>query len=553
MSTYAYASTATGTGTAFRPSTSNPLVAAGLAAGSGTAWAPHTPPFPGLVQTAVLLVDGADVTGATEWSMTWEERADGSPGTFSAVVQNRSPSDYLIGVNQRDHVSLALSPSGFPLYDGEVTTSLLDLPVGQIGRWKLQGTDWNTIPDLRLVGVPNGTMWLSTDGGATFQAVDPLAQNSADDASTVARLFGGYAIRPPGVAFNTSAYVTSYVPNNVLNDPLTGQPLLQWSHTTLRSALDDLRSLGSAPIYAWIDPAGFVHWKQQADMTGPAPADITDDHPDGVSTIGCRALSFGFDGTYMPQQVWVNGTTDCIYNGGLSVAQGTGWGDGPFASADPAKRQISVDARSVNVTQREAVGAAYTQYNDRARVKISVTIGGRLDEGPVIDGWRCGQLVKITDARLPSSLNGQSWPIMRVQGSLRTGQPTTRIYTLECGDAPLGRFYASYRSGPKTLTAPKLPAYTWEIYFQNTSPGLGNTQTLVLQLMDSSKKAVRAQAIPGNLTLTVTKAGSPVTSDAVLTPLSVTSNADGQAAVSFTTDSTQDGLTYTVECATPPQ
>ena len=502
----------------------------------------------------VLLINGVDVTGDSEWSMTWEERADGSPGQFSAVIQDRLNS-LLFGVTQRDHVQLNLT-SGFPLYDGEIVNSKLDLPVGMPwGRWNVQGTDWNTIPDLRLVGVPSGLTWASYDGGLTFQNVDPRAQCGTDDSGTVHDLFHNYARRPDGSAFNADTFVSTYIStsSHILFDSVTGAYHLDWngSHSPIRSALDEVRSLGSAPIFLWIDPSGFVHWRTQADMTDPAPAILTDDHPDGVISIGCRALSFGFDGSYMPQQPWVNGTTDYIYNAGDVIPQGTGWGDGAFGYGDTRKRQISIDAQAASVDARLAAGAAYAAYGTRSRVKISLTLGGRLDEGPVIDGWRCGQSVTIIDRRLPASLNGLSWPIQRVQGSLKRGRPETRQYVLECGDMAIGRFFAKYRTSPASIATPRKPAYTWEIYFQNLAPLPGEVQTLVLQAFDSSKKPVRAPGLTCNVTLTVTLAGVLFTSDASVTPASGVSNADGQVAVIFTADSTTGGLTYKVDAATP--
>ena len=100
--------------------------------------------------------------------------------------------------------------------------------------------------------------------------------------------------------------------------------------------------------------------------------------------------------------------------------------------------------------------------------------------------------------------------------------------------------------------------------FSNLSPAIGEVQTLVLQLLDSSKKQVRSSGIPGDLKfyddpahggdgLGITLAGAPVTSDASLSPTSIVSNADGQAAVTFTADSAQGGLRYPVYCSTPAQ
>ena len=342
----------------------------------------------------------------------------------------------------------------------------------------------------------------------------------------------------------------------------------------------------------WIDPAGYVHWQVFQDvvvplgggiapftegslslglpetapsLSGAAPAILSDGiYPnppvDGVTVIGCRGLSYSFDATYMPEAPYVNGTTDAIYNSGMTIQQGTGWGNGESWVPDKTMRQISVDAQAASVAQRLAVGSAYTHYTDRARIKISVTCSGRPDEQ--VDGWRCGQTVPIYDARLPAALNGLSWPIMRVAGALRKGHPELREYTLEAGDAPLGRFFAKYRNSPKAIVTPRKPAYTWEVYFSNLSPAIGESQTLVLQLLDSSKKPVRASGIPGELSfydpppgdgLGITLAGAPVTSDASLSPLSVTTNADGQAAVTFTADSTQGGLRYPVYVLTVPQ
>jgi hypothetical protein len=292
-------------------------------------------------------------------------------------------------------------------------------------------------------------------------------------------------------------------------------------------------------------------------LGGSAPAILTDIAPDGVTSIGCRSLSFSFDATYMPEQVWVNGTTDYIYNYGAGIAQGTGFGDAPFEAGDPTLRQISVDAQSASVAQRLAVGAAYKHFGKRARIKITATFGGRLDEGPghdsVIDGWRCGQTVPIIDSRLPAVLNGLTWTIHRVAGKLVVGNPTTRLYTVECGDAAIGRFYAKYRTQPKTIGAPRKPAYTHEIYFQNLSPLPGEAQTLVSQMLDSSKKPVRASGIPVDWTLVVTLGGVVHASDASLSPTSTITNADGQTAIIFTADSTTAGLKYVVTAATPAQ
>ena len=546
--------------------------------------------------SAALYVNGADVTAHSEWDCTWEERADGSPGTLTATIQDRLNSA-VYGVAARDHVRLQLG-TGWILFDGEVTGSALDLPVGMPwGRWRITASDWNTVPDLRLVGVPDGRTWVSDDYGVTYQDVDPWAGSLNGDSDTVRALYLNYARSPGSVvlgtgsyAFGTTAYVGTYIAGGLL-DSTGSNPLLTWpTHTTMRNALDDVRTLAPVAVHHWIDPDGQVHWQAFPDpvivsggglrpftdgllsmvmpqaepgLGGAAPASLTASSPAPFGTppsIGFRALSFTFDGAYMPEQAYVVGDTDYVYTGPVTqaVPQGTGWGASSFDTADWTRRQVAVEARASSVSERVAVGSATTRYGSRARIKITATVGGRLDEGPVIDGWRCGQSVTITDPRLPSGLNGLAWPVQRVQGKLVKGRSETRLYTLECGDAPIGSFFRKYRQEPRkrdlTKTAKK-PAYYWEVYFQQVSGlGLAHAQTLVLQLCDSAKKPVQVNAVPGVLTLAVTDStGAAVASNASLVPASVTTNSNGQATTVFTTDSAQAGLTYTVTCSTPPQ
>jgi hypothetical protein len=124
-----------------------------------------------------------------------------------------------------------------------------------------------------MVGVPDGGDWETIDGGKTHQPIDPDAHGLSRDGPTVAALFDAYVELPrliPAVESyvvpDTTTFVRSWIPSSVMIDPHTGKSRLQWSHTTLRSALDEMRGLAPFPIFYWIDPDLRVHWEAVRDF-----------------------------------------------------------------------------------------------------------------------------------------------------------------------------------------------------------------------------------------------------------------------------------------------
>jgi hypothetical protein len=520
-----------------------------------------------------LYIDGAQVTSDAQWDATWEERTDGV-GSASVTVQDRNNDPTLLyGWTSRQRMTMKTSASAplpdWVLWDGETIDPDLDLPVGMPWRrWRISGTDWNTIPDLRAVGVPTGDVWLSTDGGATFQPVDPSAVVADNDQDTVRDWFDAYARRPDGSAFGTDTYVNRYI-NTLWTG--AGDPLLEPLHTTLRGALSSMAGLAGFPIFCWIDPDGEVHWQAFPSTLltpGPglamgfpegtsipsAPATITDYLPNGVTSVGGRGLRFKLDFGYAPQETYVNGTTDFIYNGGVVIYQGTGWGhNSHFTNL----RQIVVDAQSVNQAQRDAVADAYAAYSVRPRVRGQITIGGRTSEAsdgsftPTPDGWRAGQLVTIIDSRLPDVLNGKAWPIQRVAGSLRPSV-NARQYTIEFGDAPLGQFSQKYRTSSSTtkLTA-RQPAVVFAIYWPSAVIAPSTTYTVVAQALDRANNPIRQSALPVEWALTVTDTAGVPQLVGSITPITTSTDSNGQATASVTTDA-GTGLFYDVSAQTNP-
>jgi hypothetical protein len=314
------------------------------------------------MSSAHFSVNGIEATDVMEWDATWEERLDGV-GQASVTIQDRSAGSSTqygamtrvtdgtpVRITRGWRDVLKIWVGGTNLFWGEIGHSTLDLPAGfPWRRWHATASDFNTVFDLRMVGVPDGGDWETIDGGRTHQPIDPDAHGLSRDGPTVAALFDAYVELPrliPAVESyvvpDTTTFVRSWIPSSVMIDPHTGKSRLQWSHTTLRSALDEMRGLAPFPIFYWIDPDLRVHWEAVRDFasgTGgvliaprrrggiAAPAIITDRTRslDGSSHIGGRNLQIEYDSSYAPQQAYVNGVTDFIYNGGATVYQGTGW------------------------------------------------------------------------------------------------------------------------------------------------------------------------------------------------------------------------------------
>lgn len=516
---------------------------------------------------ATLLVNGIDRTPVSEWSAAWEERTDAVPQA-TAIVQDRNNDPTLEYGRTRDRFQLGLG--AFPLFDGEITGSTLELPVGMPWRrWPITATGWRTMWDLRLVGVPDGQQWYSLDGGLTYFANDPNAYCAGSDSQTIRDLYGHYT--GGGPAFDTTTYVFTYIPAPGLFDPVTNQPRVTWTNNTVAGAIAEIAGYAPFPVFDWLDPANAHHHvafpesgtgagsggaaggpltllfpEGNSAATPSAPAVISD--VPGGGAIGGRGLRFIYDATFMPEQCYIVGVTPFIYNGGDPKVQGTGWA-GSRATADISKRQLMVDAQSITQADRDAVGQAFSRYGTRARIRGSVTIGGNLAE--VVDGWRCGQLLQIIDARLPDSLNGGLYPIHRVAGSLIAGRNDTRYYTLEFGDGPMPRFSAKFRSTTQKIVTPRQPAYRHKVTWDATRIDPGTTHVVTSQMVDPSDKPVRGAGIPVTWSLTVTDQFGPI-AEGSISPTSAITTPDGTTQ-SLVTIGPTGGTWYDAEALTPYQ
>lgn len=153
---------------------------------------------------------------------------------------------------------------------------------------------------------------------------------------------------------------------------------------------------------------------------------------------------------------------------------GSGWAG--EASQDPDKRQAYLEAPiSSTRSRRDAMGGQALYRGAYATVRGSVKVRG-------LDGWRVGQLVRISDTRMPAELIGRYFVIQGVQTTLLSST-NIREYVLDWGDGPKSRY--SYEARPGDFSMPP-PAIQIDVQAFDLSPGPNSTQTITGQLINGS-------------------------------------------------------------------
>lgn len=154
---------------------------------------------------------------------------------------------------------------------------------------------------------------------------------------------------------------------------------------------------------------------------------------------------------------------------------GSGWVN--EVDQDPNKRQAYMAAPiSVTRAMRDSYGG---QAVERGRTP---TLRGQVDVVGY-DGWRAGQLMRVTDIRLPASMNGRYYVIQRVRGGF-LAETELRKYTLDFGDGPVSRWSGQ----PATDSDVEWPpgAIQVDIDVRDLSPGPNSTQIITAQLINTA-------------------------------------------------------------------
>ncbi len=554
-----------------------------------------------------LFIDHVEIFNM-EWSMSAEEILGGS-GRATLRIQDR-----LNIYEPKTHwdVEVTIESTGFVLFRGEIINEPMEFIVKHPWRtWVLDCADYNGEMSQRLVGAFDGKTWEDIDGLGDYVNVDPQAHSRKTDKRTVIKILDHY-LRVDGEAFDTSEFVFEY-----LNDFDT----LHWAFTDVQAVFEELASHVVENLQFWVDPDLKFHWvaipawydlmQQEALLITDtdqlfsgmfpegiswlfpkAPADVSD-VPGIGSVIGGRDLKFTYDGSNMPEQIYVKGSTGYTYNappgktttetrridpdaedidpgdreifqltflqttrvwdrddvdgyiilphvatvvasgpfnvrykdipidpdtgaggrywkllggpkkgffvdndtndyawGKIKVTKtvvikgkpkigkgGTGWVKEEVQ--DPNKRQAYLDAPvSSTKARRNAIGGQALYRARRPTLRGSIKVHGT-------DGWRVGQIFRITDERLPLELNAQLYMIQRVQATLIEGQDI-REYVLDFGDGPVSRW--SMQPKLKPFDADYDPATQIIVRAFDLSPGPNSTQTITGQLANRAGK-----------------------------------------------------------------
>ncbi|HET7713706.1 MAG TPA: hypothetical protein VFK94_05465, partial [Patescibacteria group bacterium] len=152
---------------------------------------------------------------------------------------------------------------------------------------------------------------------------------------------------------------------------------------------------------------------------------------------------------------------------------GTGWVN--EVTQDPNKRQAYMEAPiAVTRAMRDSYGGQALERGKVPTLRASVDVVG-------YDGWRVGQLLRVTDARLPSYLNGRYFVIQRVRGGF-LAETELRKYTLDFGDGPTSRWTGQPILDGDVEWPPG--AIQVDIQARDLSPGPNSTQIITGQLIN---------------------------------------------------------------------
>ena len=295
-----------------------------------------------------------------EWLGTSTEEILGTQGQSQIVIQDRTNS---LTINEHDDIQLVVHDSGWVLFRGEIITAKGDLPVGMPWtRYTLSCADYNGELSQRLVGAVDGNTWQKIDSLGDYTPIDPYANTLGTDKLTIQQLFDHY-FRVDGDAAETDTYVSELLPLGSFNPIYWSTAGTAATAATLASALADLAGLVSSNVQFWLDPDLYFHWQvipawqtlaaagtgsllrllaEEVDALADAPVGISD--VEDASHIGGRGLTWTFDGSAMPQQVYVRGSTGFTYDDGVDR-----WVPPPDTPPTPApkppgKYQITVNS-----------------------------------------------------------------------------------------------------------------------------------------------------------------------------------------------------------------
>lgn len=386
--------------------------------------------------TTVELITN-DVAAAMDWQSLHVTESIGQPDTMTLDVYGfmEGAADItapVLALFANDNYFYACARDGSEIiFSGLVRRRGGTKPAKGLIRWSLSGTGWEFLVPKWLVGVPDGTEWITEDDDdpdtlPNAIAVDPPAIGQPTAASVKA-LWEAYFFYPPQIDLDT--YVFDILPAGASVDDIT------WSGSDLAGATSDLAAYGSAAAMWWLAndspnpqnitaPNLALHFglvvlpdaTDDGDMlmgfltapipgetgnpVGAAPFAIDNDAPNFTTRIMAVSTDFDFDDTDHDHAAYVRGATgyteDILpgvgampYQVGPVIEGGTGWvgaRGGPWGDT-------YLDApAAINPAGRDAFGEAYLLSRATTRITGTIVIP------PGYAACHKGQGIQVTDA-----------------------------------------------------------------------------------------------------------------------------------------------------------
>lgn len=274
---------------------------------------------------------------------------------------------------------------------------------------------------------------------------------------------------------------------------------------------------------------GGNYWKF---LTGPHVGLLADDHTNKLTGYGSIRVELvaAAPGDPGDPQIGIGGT---------------GWSG--EVTQDPNKRQTYLQAPiSTTKDLRDSFGGQTLYRGQFATLRGQIEFTGYDDpdtgDRVSADGWRAGQLVKITDQRLPADMTGKYFVIQRVKTSL---VPMTKVrkYTLDFGDGPTNRY--SYRASKQGEVQWPPPMNQIFVDAFDLTPGINNSQIVSAQLVNGSGQpwSIEGKVVEWSL-FVYNAAGVLQTGQGSIDPEVSTTDSNGKARTTLVTGSTPNLVYY---------
>lgn len=518
-----------------------------------------------------VYIGGIEVSDDVLWAVQTEEILGGT-GSAQFIVHDASntfdPTTHL-------EVFIDVRATGWPLFHGETMSPQFDIEPGRdYAAWTIPCRDYNAQLAERLMGAPDGGQFWRPDVFTPYIAVDPTAISAGTDRGTVQTWIRNYFRLPNGIVPDTGTYVGEYIDNAYLGAAAN----IMWLYTattTLQSALEELASNAEVNVQFWLMPDDRFAWLQIVPWQTLTAGGSQGDLPSAPNELGGEGIAIRLrmtgtkDGSSQPQALYVQGATGYTISDDATVvvAGGSGWY--PSAPATTMRQAYLSSPQSWTEERRDRIADAAWRRSLAPTFRGSLTV---IEEN--MGGFRAGQVVTVTDHRLPESVSSGfvlggvpgdgfadlTWAtsgryvIQRVQTSLLPG--STHLSTvLDFGDGPVSRISGATRntiSDHAAEIAERAKPIVADLFvdFADISPTkAGDRRRFTVTPQNELAAYWKLEGSLINFAVTVYDADTEaivLTSDASVSPSSAAADRDGRARGELVCDSARDDLKYEV-------